>query len=59
MYSQFSVRPLLYLCCSTHVLRLYIICSPVFPLKCSYSASPGQEHLRGMTGGLKMYNRGT
>ena len=37
--SQFGVGPLLYLCCSSHVLPLYIFCPPVVPLMCSCFAS--------------------
>ena len=35
MYSQFGVGPLLYLCCSSHVLLLYVFCPPLVPLMCS------------------------
>ena len=39
VYSQFGVGPLFYLCCSSHVLPLYIFCLPLVPLMCSCFAS--------------------
>ena len=39
VYSQYGVGPLLYLCCSSHVLPLYIFCPPLVPLMCSCFAS--------------------